>query len=247
MNTVILISLLCLVCSPPGSLGSAVTFSPGLGRASGVVTSGEVLRMTGEEADLEEDLSGTQAEESTHDSALQISEEEKRLKRKGKGRKRNKHKHTTAFQPHTSHSRLTSNSTSAHTALTSAIVTADPCSSSHLTYCIHGMCKYQEDLKEATCVCMKGFDGERCGIQLLGSRNEEEQEGSRGLVQTVLVIIAVVLSLLSCIAILLMTCAHYRTQKNFLSAYLGSASEKHQLQTPRADVTVSSPPGPQCC
>ncbi|XP_067084315.1 amphiregulin [Osmerus mordax] len=239
MNTVILISLLCLVCSPPGSLGSAVTFSPGLGRASGVVTSGEVLRMTGEEADLEEDLSGTQAEESTHHSALQISEE-KKLEKKGKGRKRNKHKHTTAFQPHTSHSsRLTSNSTSAHTALTSAIVTADPCSSSHLTYCIHGMCKYQEDLKEAVCVCMKGFDGERCGIQLLGSRNEEEEEGSRGeLVQTVLVIIAVVLSLLSCIAILLMTCAHYRTQKNFLSAYLGSASEKHQLQTPPADVTV---------
>lgn len=58
----------CVVCSPPGSLGSAVTLSPGLGPASGVVTSGEVLRMAGDEADLEEDLSGTQAEESTHDS-----------------------------------------------------------------------------------------------------------------------------------------------------------------------------------
>ncbi|XP_046872738.1 proheparin-binding EGF-like growth factor [Hypomesus transpacificus] len=243
MNTLTLIFLLCLVCSPPGSLGSAVTLSPGLGPASGVVTSGEVLRMAGDEADLEEDLSGTQAEESTHDSALQFSEEERRSKRKGKGKKRNKHrnKHTTAFQPDTSHSsRLTSNSTSGHTALTSASVTADPCSSSHLTYCIHGMCKYLEDLKEAVCVCLKGFDGERCGIQLLGSRNEEEEEeGSKGeLVQTVLVIIAVVLSLMSCIAILLMTCAHYRTQKNFLSAYLGSASEKHELQTPPADGTV---------
>lgn len=56
---------------------------------------------------------------------------------------------------------------------------------------------------------MKGFDGERCGIQTLETgRNEEEEEGNRAeVVQTVLVIIAVVLSVISCTAILLMTCA----------------------------------------
>ena len=33
-------------------------------------------------------------------------------------------------------------------------------------------------------------------------------------------------------------CLSYRTHKNFLSAYLGSVSEKHQLQPTPADVTV---------
>lgn len=50
---------------------------------------------------------------------------------------------------------------------------------------------------------MKGYDGERCGIQTLetGKKNGPE------VAQTVLVIIAVVLSVISCTAILLMTCA----------------------------------------
>lgn len=53
--------------------------------------------------------------------------------------------------------------------------------------------------------CWKDYDGERCEIHSLGSKTEES--GSTRLAQTVLVVIAVVLSLLSCLAILLMTCA----------------------------------------
>ncbi|KAL7838949.1 hypothetical protein SRHO_G00256070 [Serrasalmus rhombeus] len=45
--------------------------------------------------------------------------------------------------------------------------TSDPCLTSHRDYCIHGHCTYLQDLKEPVCVCMKGYDGVRCGIQLL--------------------------------------------------------------------------------
>lgn len=60
------------------------------------------------------------------------------------------------------------------------------------------------------CRCMKGYDGERCGIQTLGTvKNEPTETNNAELVQTVLVVIAVVLSVISCTAILLMTCAQW--------------------------------------
>uniref|UniRef100_A0A3B3V936 Amphiregulin n=1 Tax=Poecilia latipinna TaxID=48699 RepID=A0A3B3V936_9TELE len=78
----------------------------------------------------------------------------------------------------------------------------DPCTSTHLGFCIHGYCKYIEGLKEPVCICMKGYDGERCGIQTLGSFIPPTQSYNSDLVQTVLVVIAVVLSVISCCAIL---------------------------------------------
>lgn len=53
--------------------------------------------------------------------------------------------------------------------------------------------------------CWKDYDGERCEIHSLGTRTD--QSGGPELTQTVLVIIAVVLSAISCLAILLMACA----------------------------------------
>nr|XP_023993166.1 probetacellulin-like [Salvelinus alpinus] len=114
-----------------------------------------------------------------------------------------------------------------HTHQTSERVTEDPCSSSHKGYCIHGLCKYMADLREPVCMCNKGYDGERCGILLLPTTNKEDS-GRAEVVQTVLVIIAVVLSSVSCLAILLMACTHYRTHKNFCLPILALA-EKQQL------------------
>ncbi|XP_056138926.1 proheparin-binding EGF-like growth factor [Lampris incognitus] len=236
MNTLVLAFLLYTVCSALGSLGSEVTFSPGLSRVSGGPASGGGLLQTSlsedEELELEEDLSGSEESSYAHPD-LHLRKDERR-KRKSKGRRKNKQrsKNTTVFNPE--HSFHTGGYTSAHT------TTMDPCTSTHLGYCIHGLCKYMEDLQEPVCVCMRGFDGERCGIQTLETgRQGEEEEGSRSeVVQTVLVIIAVVLSVISCIAILLMTCAHYRSHKNFLAAYLGTGTETEKLQKPVGNIIV---------
>lgn len=67
------------------------------------------------------------------------------------------------------------------------------------------------------CRCMKGYDGERCGIQTLESFTPNEQHYNTELVQTVLVVIAVVLSVISCCAVLLMACAQWVTQHTCLS------------------------------
>ncbi|XP_055774606.1 secreted protein C-like [Salvelinus fontinalis] len=302
MNTLILSSLLCLVFSALGVLGSAVTFSAGLSHVTGALASGEGEELQSslgdeEELDLEEDLSGG----TPTDGSPQLLRHSKGQKEKGKGQKgkRNKGKkkkdtkNSTAVNPehtssghassghassghassghassghassghassghtssghtssgHTSSGHTSSGHTSSghtsefpagHTHQTSGRVTEDPCSSSHKGYCIHGLCKYMADLREPVCMCNKGYDGERCGILLLPTTNKEDS-GRAEVVQTVLVVIAVVLSSVSCLAILLMACTHYRTHKNFLATYLGSGSEKQQLQkTTPCDITM---------
>ncbi|KAJ0067654.1 hypothetical protein NL108_009751, partial [Boleophthalmus pectinirostris] len=125
-----------------------------------------------------------------------------RKKKKGKGKRKNHHrgKSTTVLNPE--HMYHTSGYTSA------IITTEDPCTSTHQDYCIHGHCHYLEGLHEPVCICMKGYMGLRCGIQTLETKvpSEDEDSGPE-LVQTVLVVIAVVLSIISCAAIILMTCA----------------------------------------
>ncbi|XP_052316819.1 uncharacterized protein LOC127907133 isoform X1 [Oncorhynchus keta] len=277
MNTLILSSLLCLVFSALGVLGSAVTFSAGLSHVTGALASGEGEELQSslgdeEELDLEEDLSGGTP---TDGSPQPVPRHSKDHKEKGRGprvkskkvKKKKKTRTSTAFNPeHTLAGQTlagqtlagqtlagqtlagqtlagqtlagqTSEFPAAHTHQTSGRVTEDPCSFSHKGYCIHGLCKYMADLREPVCMCNKGYDGERCGILLLPTTNKEES-GRAEVVQTVLVVIAVVLSCVSCLAILLMACTHYRTHQNFLATYLGSGSEKQLQKTTPCDITV---------
>ncbi|KAM4615890.1 uncharacterized protein areg isoform 2-T2 [Polymixia lowei] len=235
MNTLVLACLLCFVCSALGALGSVVTFSTGLSHVTGGPASGEGLQNSlseDEELEVDEDLSGG-SDGSYTPHELHLGKDES-AKKKGKGKRRNRHKNknTTTFNPE--HTFYTGGHTPARA------TTEDPCSSTHLGYCIHGFCKYMEDLQEPVCVCMKGFDGQRCGIQTLETGRVGDGQGDTGaeVAQTVLVIIAVVLSVISCTAILLMSCAHYRAHKNFLAAYLGTGAEQEKLQKPISDVMV---------
>ncbi|XP_047238003.1 proheparin-binding EGF-like growth factor isoform X1 [Girardinichthys multiradiatus] len=238
MNTLIIISLLCIVvCSALGAQGSEDTYSGELARVTAGPASGEGhlhSQNDDDEVGVEEELSGGD-NENVILHVLPVTElhadKDERRKRKGKSKRKNrqKSKSTTPFNPE--HTFLTSGHTSTLTS------TQDPCTSTHLGYCIHGYCKYIEGLREPVCICMKGYDGERCGIQTLESFIPDKTYNTE-LPQTVLVVIAVVLSVISCCAILLLTCAHYRSHKNFLASYLGSGSEQEKLQKPMGDVVV---------
>uniref|UniRef100_A0A3B4ALS8 EGF-like domain-containing protein n=1 Tax=Periophthalmus magnuspinnatus TaxID=409849 RepID=A0A3B4ALS8_9GOBI len=208
MNTLVLTCLLSYVSSALGVWGSEVTFSTELSGVMGGPASGEGLHSSLndddelEPVDLDEDPSGE-----AHLPPHVLKHHNERKKKKGKGKRKNKHrgKSTTALNPeHMYHT------SEYHTSgFTSAIsTTEDPCTSTHLDYCIHGHCHYLEGLHEPVCICMKGYVGLRCGIQTLETKGPSEDEGSGPeLIQTVLVVIAVVLSVISCIAIILMTCA----------------------------------------
>ncbi|XP_029296257.1 proheparin-binding EGF-like growth factor [Cottoperca gobio] len=233
MNPLVLTCLLCFVVSGAlGAQGSEATFSIELARVTGGPASGEGLQISqgdDDELELDEEVSGGDSENVSL-SELHPSKDEK--KRKGKGKKKNRHKSKSTTPLNPEHAFLTGYTSTLST-------TEDPCNSTHLGYCIHGNCKYIEGLQEPVCICLKGYDGERCGIQSLETiKNQSDQINNTELVQTVLVIIAVVLSVISCTAILLMTCAHYRSHKNFLASYLGTGTEQEKLQKPIGDVVV---------
>ncbi|XP_056276101.1 proheparin-binding EGF-like growth factor isoform X2 [Pseudoliparis swirei] len=241
MNPLAITCLLCcfVVSGAGGAQGSEATFSGELARVTGGPASGEVLQTSladDDELEVDEEVSGGDNDHfsllASPATELHPSKDEKK-KRKGKGKKKNRHrgKSTTPLNPE--HVFYTDGYTS------TLSTTEDPCTSTHLGYCIHGYCKYIEGLQEPVCICMKGYDGGRCGIQSLGTiRTQPDQINNSELVQTVLVIIAVVLSVISCTAILLMTCAHYRSHKNFLASYLGTGAEQEKLQKPIGDIVV---------
>ncbi|XP_034397731.1 amphiregulin [Cyclopterus lumpus] len=234
MNPLTITCLLCcfVVSGAGGAQGSEATFSGELARVTGVPASGEGLQTLLADDDEPEVDKGVSGGDNDNFSLLQSHSIKDKKKRMGKGKKnRDRNKSTTPLNPE--HVFYTNGYTS------TLSTTEDPCTSTHLGYCIHGYCKYIEGLQEPVCICMKGYDGGRCGIQSLGTiRTQPDQINNTELVQTVLVIIAVVLSVISCTAILLMTCAHYRSHKNFLASYLGTGAEQEKLQKPIGDVVV---------
>ncbi|XP_059192745.1 proheparin-binding EGF-like growth factor [Centropristis striata] len=211
-----------------GTQGSEPTFSGEIARVTGGPASGEGLQtLLSDDDELEID-----EDENFRLLEFHPSKDEKK-KRKGKGKRRHRTRSNSTTPLNPQHTFFTNGYTSTYTTI------EDPCTSTHLGYCIHGYCKYIEGLQEPVCICMKGYDGERCGIQTLETvKNPPDQINNTELVQTVLVIIAVVLSVISCTAILLMTCAHYRSHKNFLASYLGTGAEQEKLQKPTGDVMV---------
>ncbi|KAL6466319.1 hypothetical protein MHYP_G00264520 [Metynnis hypsauchen] len=222
-------SLIYLTCSVFVSLSSSVIHSPELDHVTVMSASGEEFQSAvGEE--LESDgASGLFTNPPIHQVSLSGRTEEPRTRggrRRNGGKRRNKSQVTLGQRSHIS-------SQVQHTFST----TSDPCLTSHRDYCIHGHCTYLQDLKEPVCVCMKGYDGVRCGIQLLQtfSGSGSGSDGPDGhshthTLQLALVIIAVVLSVISCAAIIIIIMVQYKAQHSFQAAFLSSSSEREKLQ-----------------
>ncbi|XP_041081711.1 amphiregulin-like [Polyodon spathula] len=109
---------------------------------------------------------------------------------------------------------------------------ANPCTTTHSEYCINGVCVHYGNLNETTCICNGGYSGERCGVQQLSSVSRED---SIDATQSVLVVIAVVLSLISLTAVLIIICVHCRSQKRFTELYHGRNEEKEKLQEDKSN------------
>ncbi|CAN9512989.1 unnamed protein product [Ophioblennius macclurei] len=237
MNPLVLTCLLWfVVCTRGSAQKPEEAHSGALSGETGGPSSEEGLPSSAgddDELEISEELSGgDNPNYSLHELHLVSSEKKKR---KGKGKRKNRHKSKSTTPMNPGHTGITNRHT-----FSASSTTLSPCASTHLSFCIHGDCKDIDGLAEPVCICKPGYEGTRCGIQTLKSKTLSGQDGSSGteLVQTVLVIIAVILSVISCTAILLMTCAHYRSHKNFLASYLGTGSEQEKLQKPVQDNVV---------
>ncbi|XP_076854652.1 uncharacterized protein areg isoform X2 [Brachyhypopomus gauderio] len=239
MHLILSCSLLCTACSVVISSASFVTYSSELGHVTVMSASGEGLQSaagaeqesdnnantSGAPADMTI-LTGTQANTQVSDLSEVIGQPGRKseshsgnTRRKHGSKKRPRNQATVAQQTRT------------HTHTHSP--TSNPCLSSHKDYCIHGHCTYLQDLEEPVCVCMKGYDGIRCGVHLLqtGSGSEGlDKPSSTDSLHVTLIIIAAILSLISCSAILLMI---YRTLRSFQTAFFSSAhGSTKPLKTP---------------
>ncbi|KAI7813210.1 putative proheparin-binding EGF-like growth factor, partial [Triplophysa rosa] len=215
--------LLCVVCSGVFFITAAAAQASGLDHVTVMSASGEGLQSAaGEDLEPEEDQDPSgMFNDPTLLKVHQVSKgEESSHRRSGrkKNRERKKNKNITPVQP-----KRTASTHKIHSS------TADPCLTSHLDYCIHGHCTYLHGLREPVCVCKRGYDGERCGIQLLHTSGEPDDSTS-DTAHTALVVMAVVLSIISCLAILLIICVHYRTHHRFQAAFLSSANERETLE-----------------
>ncbi|XP_065107298.1 uncharacterized protein areg [Paramisgurnus dabryanus] len=223
MNLHLLSSLLlCAVCSGVFFINVTAVQASALDHVTVMSASGEGLQSAvGEDLEPEDDQDPSgMFNDPTSLRVHQVNKEEETTQKRS-GRKKNKgrrkNKNSTPFQPnHTSTHKIHS-------------TTADPCLTSHLDYCIHGHCTYLHDLREPVCICKRGYDGERCGIQLLHTSGVPDDSGSQT-THTALIIMAVVLSIISCLAILLIICVHYRTNHRFQAAFLSSADERQNLE-----------------
>ncbi|KAG5281199.1 hypothetical protein AALO_G00068490 [Alosa alosa] len=218
MKPLIFSCLLCLaLCTLVGSVGVAVSFSAHdslLGASGDLQTSSEY-----------EDLEKERPEEVEMMKVPQLSKSGEmgdagsgrgRNRRKGKDKKKNR---KVTGQAHTPAQRQYTHSSS-HTTI------EDLCLTTHRDFCIHGQCKFLEDLREPLCICLTGYEGKRCAIQLMKTEHKEVDAGEEAYAHTTLLVIAVMLSIISCSALLLTICVHYKTQRRFQAAFFNPSNEK---------------------
>lgn len=82
-----------------------------------------------------------------------------------------------------------------------------PCEAEYKNFCIHGECKYLEELKEVTCKCRQDYFGERCGEQFMKTQKRNDIGNYS---TTILVVVAVLLSSISFIAIVVLVIMQVR-------------------------------------
>ncbi|KAH1169965.1 amphiregulin [Mauremys mutica] len=82
-----------------------------------------------------------------------------------------------------------------------------PCEAEYKNFCIHGECKYLEELKEVTCKCRQDYFGERCGEQFMKTQKRNDIGNYS---TTILVVVAVLLSSISFIAIVILVIMQVR-------------------------------------
>ncbi|KAK3514801.1 hypothetical protein QTP70_032328 [Hemibagrus guttatus] len=229
MNLILLSSLLYLACSVLISIASSATHTSELGHVTVISASGEGLQSAaGEEPEPEDGPSGLFTGPPLNRG--RGGRKKHGWKKKNKAQVSVKQRNSTPAQNLTNSPAHSTSHSSTH--ITNHSSAPDPCRTSHREYCIHGYCTYLYDLKEPVCVCMKGYDGVRCGIQLLqtGSGSVGRDDHHDDTLHITLITITVVLSIISCSALLLIICVHYRAQHSFQAALLSAADESDKLQ-----------------
>ncbi|XP_051866513.1 amphiregulin-like [Pristis pectinata] len=81
------------------------------------------------------------------------------------------------------------------------------CKTTFKDYCIHGKCKYLKDLDKPSCICLPGYQNERCGIQALQTGKNEKHFDS---LSVTLMVVGVALFIFTLTAVTAAVTLHMR-------------------------------------
>ncbi|XP_004465388.2 amphiregulin [Dasypus novemcinctus] len=100
----------------------------------------------------------------------------------------------------------------------------NPCDAEFQNVCIHGECKYVEDLNAVTCQCLSGYFGERCGEKFMETHRLNDGDLSK----IALVAIAGFISTVSFTAIAVVIAIQLR--KRYYREYEREVEERKKLR-----------------
>ncbi|XP_006898533.1 PREDICTED: amphiregulin [Elephantulus edwardii] len=99
-----------------------------------------------------------------------------------------------------------------------------PCDLEFQNFCIHGECKFIENLEAVTCVCHQDYFGERCGEKSMKTQKIVDSDLSK----IALAAIVAFVSAVSLAAVVLVITIQLR--KRYFSEYEGEAEERKKLR-----------------
>ncbi|XP_042534379.1 amphiregulin [Dipodomys spectabilis] len=100
----------------------------------------------------------------------------------------------------------------------------NPCDAEFQNFCIHGECKYIENLDAVTCKCHHDYFGERCGEKSMKTQSIVDSDLSK----IALAAIAAFISAVSFTAIAVVITVQFR--KRYAREYEGEAEERKKLR-----------------
>ncbi|XP_021511589.1 amphiregulin [Meriones unguiculatus] len=106
----------------------------------------------------------------------------------------------------------------------------NPCAAEFQNYCIHGECRYIENMEEVSCNCHHDYFGVRCGEKSMKTQSGDESDLSK----IALAVITVFISVISLTAIVIFITVQVR--KRHFREYEGEAEERRRLRQDTGNV-----------
>ncbi|CAH6884773.1 amphiregulin [Phodopus roborovskii] len=106
----------------------------------------------------------------------------------------------------------------------------NPCDTEFQNFCIHGECKYIENLEAVTCKCHPDYFGERCGEKSMKTHSGDDNDLSK------IAAITVFVSAVILIAVGILVTVQLR--KRYFKEYEGEAEERKKLRQETGNVPV---------
>uniref|UniRef100_A0A8C0WRW6 EGF-like domain-containing protein n=1 Tax=Castor canadensis TaxID=51338 RepID=A0A8C0WRW6_CASCN len=110
----------------------------------------------------------------------------------------------------------------------------NPCDAEFQNFCIHGECKYIENLEAVTCTCHQDYFGERCGEKSMKTQSMVDIDLSK----IALAAIAAFVFAVSFTAIAIVITVHLR--KRCFREYEGEAEERKKLRQEHANTHATA-------